>query len=521
MGRTRKTTVLLSIALLIILTGSIITSMFFKEQWLWMDEVLSYILISDPSITHLNDAVVSGMDANPPFFANVYWFIGHYISANPQFLRAVSVLIFAITVVFFFRYTTTLLGTPVMNFVLITAIISLTYLNLTLSTQIRAYSLFLLISLGFFVISHRLMSTPTQGRLLVANVIVALLLVFTHNFGLFYVAASGAFFFLLFLWSKDRRYLAILGTYGLVLLGWFFIWYPNFVIQTDAGKPHSWIPMPTFRSFFNTVGELAPTISSTLERKTSLFFLPVLRFVLVVGLFSYVAITQVRRGFQAVREDKALLFYLFAGFVYLATITISLVVTLVHTSVFISRYLWPSHLLLIYQLVYAFYFFLGSQSVPRLRLARLLPVYMVLVAGFLFYQNKKIAIFPSGVMGYLPQLNKNYPVFFETADYFLPIWNQVKSVKACYLLDWETAATEGNILGATVEHKILKSVREKYNVENVVPTTKFNKANYPHFYVVDETSNYQIEHFVQSGRVKVINRLPIDIEGHRILECVF
>ncbi len=510
MDNKKKTTILLSAALLVILTGSIITSLFFKEQWLWMDEVLSYILISDASITHVNDAVVSGMDANPPIFANVYWFIGHYISANTQFLRAVSVVIFAVTAVFFYRYITTLIGTPVLNFVLMTAIMSLTYLNLILSTQIRTYSLFFLVSCGLFVVSHQLMMSPGRIWLLVANFVVGLLMVFTHNFGLFYLVASGAFFILLLIWSRDRRYLLTLGTYGLIMLVWLLIWYPNFVIQAEAGKPHSWIPIPTFGSFFSIVGELAP-----------MFLLPILRFVLIIGLFVYITLARLHKNFRDVKNDQAFLFYLFTGFVYLAVIVISLTVTFIHTSVFISRYHWPSHLLLIYQLVYAFYFFLGTQPLFRFSLTRLLPVYMVLLTGFLFYQNRKIAIFPSRVLSYLPGLNKNYPIFFETADYFLPIWNHLKDVKAYYLLDWKTAAAEGNILGATVEHKILKSVREKYKVENVVPTTKFTKNNFPHFYVIDETSNYQIEYFLRQGKIKVIKSLPINIKGHRILECVF
>lgn len=51
-----------------------------------MDEVLSYVLISDSSLSHVNDAMVSDMDANPPLFFNFYWLIGHTVSLNPLFL---------------------------------------------------------------------------------------------------------------------------------------------------------------------------------------------------------------------------------------------------------------------------------------------------------------------------------------------------------------------------------------------------------------------------------------------------
>lgn len=516
---TRKTTRLLSAVVLVLLAVSLAASLFFKEKWLWMDEVLSYVLISDPSIAHLNNAAVSGMDANPPLFANVYWFIGHAISLNTQFLRTVSVFVYALTIALFFIHVSSLLGRPVTNFVLITLVSGFTYLNLTLSTQIRAYALFLLVGLGYFVVIQRLIREPGRARLLAAHVAVGLLLALTHNFGLFYLAASGAFFGLLVVWSRDRAYLWVLGTYGVILLLWLLLWYPSFSIQTQAGKPHSWIPLPTFQSFFHTVGELAPNLSSTLERQPGFGFLPILRFIILVGLFLWIALSRLTSGFQVVRTDKAFAFYLLSGFVYLGTIAIALTVTFVHTSVFISRYLWPSHLLVIYQLVYAYYHVFGNRPMPRL--TRLLPVYGLLLAGFLFYQNKKTAHFPSGVLSYLPQLDKRYPVLIESADYFLPIWFYNKDHQPRYLLDWQTASVKNNILSATVEYNILKSLREKYHVSNVITTQGFNKTNVPHFYVIDEASHYQIEHFLQNGQVHIVGEIPIHIAGHRLLECTF
>lgn len=505
--------------LIVVFALSLITSLFFKEKWLWMDEVLSYLLISDPSLNHLNDAVVSGMDANPPLFANLYWLIGHGISLEPQFLRAVSILLFALTVALFYWYTTRLIGTPVTNFVLITGIISLTYLNLSLSTQIRGYALFLLLGYGYFVILHRLISAPARASLLLSHTVVGLLLALTHSFGLFYLAASGALVAGLWLWSSDRRYGLIIGSYGLILLAWLLIWYPSFVIQTEAGKPHSWIPLPTVQSFFSTVGELVPALSSRLERNPAFWFIPVLRFVGVAGLFLYLALPRLKDGLKAIQRDKAFSFYLMAGFIYLATLVIALVVSFVHTSVFISRYLWPSHLLVVFQLVYAFYHFFPKLRFDRF--VRLLPVYILLLTGFLFYQNRKTFIFPDDVLAYLPQLDKRYPVFVETADYFLPIWFHKNTPNVHYLLHWESASVKNNILSATVEHKILKSVREKYQVTGIVTAKEFNRANFPHFYVIDESSHHQFEHFITNGQIHIVRELPMTVPGHRLLECRF
>ncbi len=520
MNRISTQTLSLSLGIFLIFSLSLIVSLFFKDHWLWMDEVLSYLLVSDPSLAHANDALVSGMDANPPLFVNVYWILGHAISLDFQFLRMVSIVFFALTLALFFWYTTTLVGTPLSNFVLITLIAAFTYLNLTLATQVRSYALFLLISLPYFVVLHRLIAEPRHRLYLGLFVLLGLGLSLTHNFGLFYLAASGSFFFLLWLWSKRQSvYLWPMGAHVLTLLLWAAGWFTRFQIQTEAGKPHSWIPLPTWQSFFTTVGELSPTLSYSLEQRSWLAFLPYLRFFGVAFLFVFILRKKLRNGYAAFRTDAAFQFYLLSGFIYFSTILISLAVSLVHTSVFISRYLWPNHLLVMFQLMYAFYQF---YTPPRLSgWYRLAPVYALIIGAFVFYQNRKVVHFPKGILSYLPQMDPRYPVFVETADYFLPIWFHKFPQQVHYLIHWPTAAVPTNILSATVEHKILKSVREKYQVPGLILAKDFTKANFPHFYVVDESSHYQMEKFINAQQIRVVRQLPIDIDGHRLLECTF
>lgn len=508
---------LLGLTLALVFAGSLIASFFFKERWLWMDEVLSYLLIADPSPAHANRALVSGMDANPPLFANAYWLIGHGLSLHPLFLRGVSVVIFAGTAALFYGYVTRLVGTPRTNFVLITAIFAFTYLNLSLATQIRTYALFLFVSLGFFVSLHWLSLAPRSDWGLGLLLLTGLGMVMTHNFGLFYLAASGAFFGLLWLWSRKADFWRVLAVHAGILALWGLLWYPSFAVQAEAGKPHSWIPLPTFGSFFRTVGELAPTLSSGLEQRFR--FLPVLRFGLVAGLYGFIALPRLRRGFRVVQTDGPFLFFLLAGFLWLTTMAIALGVSLAHTSVFLSRYLWPSHLLVVYLLVYGFYHFFGKFGLPRLR--PLLPLYVAGLAAFLFYQNRKVAIFPSDILAYLPQLDARVPVFVETADYFLPIWLQNRKIPVRYVLNWETASHKGNLLSATVQHRILEAVKRKYGVGEIVDVADFNAESYPHFYVVDESSVYQAEDFLLKNKIEVIRTIPVGVAGHRILECHF
>ena len=118
-------------------------------------------------------------------------------------------------------------------------------------------------------------------------------------------------------------------------------------------------------------------------------------------------------------------------------------------------------------------------------------------------------------------MNAQYPVFVERADYFLPIWFHKQRSNVLFLLDWETADTPGNIKNATVDYKILKSLKEKYKVAGIIPVNSFNATNFPHFYVIDEQAVYQIEAYIKRGQIKVVNELPIAMPGHRLLECSF
>jgi hypothetical protein len=515
---TRWQTNRLSVALFIILAASLISSLFFKERWLWMDEVSSYVLLSDASLAHANKAVVSGLEANPPLTMNAYWLLGHGISMSPLFLRSCSVLFFALTVALFYRYITVLLGRPVANFVVLTVFVGLTYLNFTLATQVRSYALFSLLHLLFFLNSHRLTTAPTRLRLLLLEVGLGTAVVYAHNFGLLYAATMGAFFFCLMLWSRRWQYLRVLGALVAVAGIWFVGWFANFQLQAQIGKPHSWIPLPTFRSFFYTVGDLLPTVSANLEAKPYLQFLPMLRVAAIVGLIVYLALPRLRQGYADLVKDPAALFFLQASFVALGTTVLTLAASFTVASVFLNRYMWPNHLLFAAVVLYAYHHFFRAGTVPGRQVW--LPAYAVLLLPFIFCQNRKLTIFPSMILRPLMGLNPQYPMFFESADYFLPIWYQHLRPNTYFLLDWP-AALKSPTMSSTIDYGIIVSLRDIYHVAQVVRLPEFNSQRFPHFYVMDQRSHYQIEEFLETGQVRVVRTILTGIDGHQILECTF
>ena len=521
---------LLALSLFLLFAGSLITALFFKQNKLWMDEILSYTFITDPSTTHLNKALISGIEQTPPIFFNLYWLIAHVVNPDVVLLKSVSIILFAVTLALFYRYVARLIGKPVLTFLLVAGLAAFTYLNIVLANQIRVYALFLLVTFLYFTVLHRLIQQPTRRSLLAAHIGTGLLLLLTHNFGLFYMAAGGAFFGLLWLWTADRRYAYVLGTFGIIGAVWLLTWYPYFTMQAKTGALHSWIPLPTWRTFFRIVGDLAPTVSNQVEELTgTLPLLAILRFVGLLTLFGYVALPRLRRGAEATIADPAFTFYLLSGFFYIVPILITLAVTFLSTSLFISRYLWPSHLLVIYQLIYAGYSLLYTHDRlsrwerpgKRLPLGWLAGIYVLGLAGFLFYQSRKLALTPTAVMAYVDQLDKKSPVFLESSINFLPVWYYNRDRPIYFLLDQESAFDPRNDPGASVGFYTLSGLKNNYEFKSVLLASQFTAARFPHFFVVDERWNYQIERFIQNKSVRVIRRTPTTLDGFTILECVF
>lgn len=505
-------------ALLVLLAGGLIASLFLRERWLWMDEVITYVLLTDPSLAHANHSLVGGLEANPPLVIDIYWLLGHGISLSPMFLRSVSVVFFALTVAIFYRYLTRLLGRPAVNFVVLTLFVCFTFLNFTLATQVRSYALFALLHLLFFLVSHQLAMAPARPRLLLAQLVLGTAVAFSHNFGLLYVAVMAAFFGCLLLWSRRGEYLWVLGVLAAVGGAWLLGWSANFQVQSQAGKLHSWIPLPTLLSFFRTVGELLPTLSAHLEASRYFQFLPVLRVGAVVVLILYLGLPRLRQGYVALAKDPAALFFVQASFVVVGSTLVALIASFAVTSVFLSRYMWPNHLLLAGIVVYAYHCFFQAGTVPARRF--LLPAYAALVLVFVVYQGRKVRLFPSVILPSLATLDPRYPLFLESADYFLPVWFQHLRPHSYFLLDWP-AALRSPTLSSTVDYNIIGSLRAHYQTPEVVKLDEFGPARFPHFYVLDQHSHYQIEEFIEAGKVRVVRTIPTEVEGHQVLECVF
>lgn len=267
------------------------------------------------------------------------------------------------------------------------------------------------------------------------------------------------------------------------------------------------------------MGELLPTFSAHLEATRYGQLLPGLRVAAMLALLLGLSLPTLRRGYAALVREPAALLLVQAAFVALGSLGVALMASFAITSVFLSRYLWPVHLLFAVGILCAVRRWVPvGWRVPGERWALL--AYGLAIPFFVAHQNRKTVHFPSGILPYLSVLNPRYPVFYESANCFMPIWYQHLWPGARFLLDWP-AALRAKSLGATGFCHILASLRASYHVPEIVTMPEFNAQNYPRFYVVDEGEIRQMDDFIASGQLRVVRILPTVLPGHQLLECEF
>lgn len=499
--------------LFVFLFASLVISLYFKDNRLWMDEVYTILQLRDPSLTHMNAAIGAGVETNPPLFFSLYWLIGHAVSLDPFFLKAVSVLLFAGTVALFFRYSTRLIGHPGRNLLIFITAIAFTHLNYAQSSQLRSYSVYLLLSFGHVLFVHKLFSRPGSARLLAGQFLTGLALMLTHNYGMFFVAVCVGIFGPLFLWSRQKQYLIPLISGAAIFGSWMVLWYADFQTQALHSQHGFWIQKPTFLSFFHTIGDLVPTIQK-LDGLSPL--VSVGRVLLVTGAFATVALRQFKPSFTRLMEDRAYSFFLLCGYVFIGTSVTALLVSLFYVPILVSRYLWPNHLFLLYILAYLFYKPGAAKAFSFSGKVNWLVVgYACLLSVFMFSKGKSYSVFPGKVEKHVDALDKRYPVFYETSFYFLPM-NYYGIGNAHFWLDWPTSLRTGT----TSEFRGITLLNTYYPLKGIVPTAGFTAKAFPHFYIFDEAKSDKFETLIETGKIRIIQEIPVAIPGCRLLECV-
>lgn len=223
----------------------------------WNDELYSWYLLADPSFSGMWAAFNDKLNNTPGLYFVMGWIWARLFGASELSLRLFSSLGICaamaavwLTLRRVYSFWPTCIGT-------LTVFLTSTIV-LSQNAEARMYGLFLLVCA---VAVYQFVSLDTRGQYgfgdLIRVALVHAAIVNTHLFGPFYSGAILAAFVVADLLNGRFRK----GIYLAVMAGWlgFLLYLPAFLVQSDAGRPRSWLPIPLLGDFFGLVGLASPS----------------------------------------------------------------------------------------------------------------------------------------------------------------------------------------------------------------------------------------------------------------------
>jgi hypothetical protein len=311
----------------------------------WMDEIFTWKEVSDRSLWHLYYAIQRGADGGQPVFYTTAWIWAKVFGTSVLSLRLYSSVCMCAALLVTWRCIRRVYGLWATAFGVLWMWGSAALL-LDQNAEARFYGLFIL-AVAFAVDAYlRLASGFIATRsLLVYNLCVQAGLVLTHVLGLFY---SGLILLTLVVFDAINGRFRI-KVYLSHAAGWLalLIWVPAIRASMAAGKPHGWIPIPTFSRFFDAYffWDYLPWLSLVQRHVPELLFqicrqgvrAAILLPIAVVLFFEGRKLLNAKQSFSPTQEDALLL----VALALLSMPVVLFVVSHLLTPVFVPRYLLP------------------------------------------------------------------------------------------------------------------------------------------------------------------------------------
>ncbi|HEX6250640.1 MAG TPA: glycosyltransferase family 39 protein [Gemmatimonadaceae bacterium] len=227
---------------------------------LWHDELYSWYLLADPSLSSMWTAFHDKLNVTPPLYFVLGWLWAQLVGASELSLRLFSALGIAAALILVwatlrkvYGFWPTCIGTLT---VFLTSEIVLSQ-----NVEARMYGLFLALCAAAV---YQYASLDARGtfsfRDLAGLAVIHAAIVNTHLFGLFYSGAILAAFVVAdVLRGRFRK-----GIYFAVVGGWmsFLFYLPAFLVQSDVARPRGWLPSPRLSDFFELVGLVSPAFAN-------------------------------------------------------------------------------------------------------------------------------------------------------------------------------------------------------------------------------------------------------------------
>lgn len=471
----------------VIATGSLITSCMIlsSKKFFWMDELVSYYLVTDPSFLHMLNALANQADASPPLWFCLTWIWSGVFGTSEVTLRLFS----SICIGGAFLITWTVLYHR-FNFwsssISCTICFFLSHLILRQNCEARFYGLFFFWSALTLLIFNKV--TPKQkisGLDYILNFLSHAALVLTHVYGFLY---SGS---VLLAFIISDYYLKILRPklYLSIMAGWasFIIWAVPFYRQMDLGDPHSWITVPNFLSLFLSLIGVYNNFSVPLLILAILLFLLIRR-----NRLTRLKSNEVSNRLNTHNELTLLFFGLSLSFI---VPILAWTISKLTVSIFFYRYFIPG--IIGWSIIFSWIFhrylptvFSNSKSANwkeffnegRKKTALVFTLLFFLIYPILFALNAPAPEKPGSDM---LQFDEELPIITESPHDYLPRFHYSSNEQNYYLvLDWEAAIDTQSVLAATAEYKLMKAIKKFYPFHNIIESDELLEK-FDNFLVLD------------------------------------
>lgn len=425
---------------------------------MWVDELYSYNLIQDPSLSHMLASSGDQCDGSPPLY---YFFVRPWaalLSAHALHLRLFSSVAFCVAFALIWHTLRRAFGFwP--SAVSLALVIGTSHVVRAENSNVRFYGLlFALISLAV-LLAVKLGERERPGPALwIGNLVAQGALVLCHPLGGIYSAAllvavtAGDLIFL-----RRARWLVGLS----YPVGWLalLLWFPQILRQADINNPHSWVPVPTF-------GDIKGVIYGGSD------FFPL--FVLFAALVAWHLVARRRvvapastpvlpvapLPFQAVAGRQLLIATALIG-VPLALWTFSRAAP--DNSLFLGRYAIGVSIGWAIMLTQLSTFLFGSLGAPGSVWTKAIMIV------FIAFQLSSLVTTPGPDHGGLTGESDyafghpGLPIVCQRSHDFLPrVHYSSQADRYYYLLDWEAVVVPEDARRATVEYKLLDALRRHY-----------------------------------------------------------
>lgn len=463
-----------------------------SRRYFEIDELFTFYLATDPSLTHMLKALADQVDTSPPLYFILAWLWVKVWGSSEISLRLFSSLGMSLAFVMTWLVLRRTFGLWPASLGA-AASFSLSLLIFQHNAEARFYGLFLgLAALAlwqYHKAARREFACSPKDFL--ANAAIHGSLVLTHNFGFLY----SAIFLLAQLMAAARQRVVPLPASLSILAGWLFFlpWLSPFLHQAKVGSPRSGIPMPTKMDLLASFGH-SILIS---------FFLVLL--VLMLGVFM---VSRSRRSEPAASPKPAsspgtgFSVLLLGLLLVVMPPLIAWLFSRLFFSIFQARYMIPSTLGWSILFAYLLYNCLPVTGEPRegkktLRelVGRNHQTLILSIFWFIFLLFLPIFSFLKGFdhkPGSLEDhLYKDTPIVTHSANSYLTrfFYSPLKD-RYIFLLDWDVALDKKNQTWAIDDYHTMAAFRRNYPYFNIMEGSRFLQQHH-RFIILDDFKNFR------------------------------